>query len=138
MQNIVTQKFAIITLKICIMIEFSCLVGVSLIGSPEKWNIFMADPFTFEPSITEENGGVYWDCSKTFVVDIPDNDTINEFKTARNAIVTISDVSRISATQDPAEYRIGTEDIPARVQLIKLLNKAKLVVKCKMLTNPLG
>lgn len=138
MQNIVTQKFAIITLKICIMIEFSCLVGVSLIGSPEKWNIFMADPFTFEPSITEENGGVYWDCSKTFVVDIPDNDTINEFKTARNAIVTISDVSRISATQDPAEYRIGTEDIPARVRLIKLLNKAKLVVKCKMLTNPLG
>ena len=138
MQNIVTQKFAIITLKICIMIEFSCLVGVSLIGSPEKWNIFMADPFTFEPSIIEENGGVYWDCSKTFVVDIPDNDTINEFKTARNAIVTISDVSRISATQDPAEYRIGTEDIPARVQLIKLLNKAKLVVKCKMLTNPLG
>lgn len=120
------------------MIEFSCLVGVSLIGSPEKWNIFMADPFTFEPSITEENGGVYWDCSKTFVVDIPDNDTINEFKTARNAIVTISDVSRISAMQDPAEYRIGTEDIPARVQLIKLLNKAKLVVKCKMLTNPLG
>lgn len=120
------------------MIEFSCLVGVSLIGSPEKWDIFMADPFTFEPSIAEENGGVYWDCSKTFVVDIPDNDTINEFKTARNAIVTISDVSRISATQGPAEYRIGTEDIPARVQLIKLLNKAKLVVQCKMLTNPLG
>lgn len=120
------------------MIEFSCLVGVSLIGSPEKRNIFMADPFTFEPSMTEENGGVYWDCSKTFVVDIPDNDTINEFKTARNAIVTISDVSRISATQDPVEYRIGTEDIPARVQIIKHLNKAKLAVKCKMLTNPLG
>ena len=120
------------------MIEFSCLVGVSLVGSPEKWNIFMADPFTFEPSITEENGGVYWDCSKSFVVDIPDSDTINEFRTARNAIVTISDVSHISATQDPVEYRIGTEDIPARVQLIKHPNKAKLIVKCKMLTNPLG
>ena len=95
----------------------------------------MADPFTFEPSMTEENGGIYWDCSKTFVVDIPDNDTINELKTARNAIVTISG---ISATQDPVEYRIGTEGIPAKVQLIKHLNKAKLAVKCKMLANPLG
>lgn len=138
MQNIVTQKFAIITLKICIMIEFSCLVGVSLIETPEKWEIFMADPFTFEPTMTEENGGVYWDCSKTFVVDLPDNDTINVLRTPRNAIVTISDVSHISATENPVEYKIGTEGIPARVQLIKHLNKAKLVVKCKMLTNPLS
>ena len=41
------------------MVEFSCLVGVSLIGSPEKWDIFIADPFTFEPAMTEDNGGVY-------------------------------------------------------------------------------
>lgn len=120
------------------MIEFSCLVGVSLIENPEKWEIFMADPFTFEPTMTEENGGVYWDCSKTFVVDLPDNDTINVLRTPRNAIVTISDVSHISATENPVEYKIGTEGIPARVLLIKHLNKAKLVVKCKMLTNPLG
>lgn len=46
------------------MVEFSCLVGVSLVGSPEKWDIFMADPFTFEPAMTEENGGVYWDCAR--------------------------------------------------------------------------
>ena len=138
MQNVVTQKFAIITPKIRIMIEFSCLVGVSLIGSPEKWITFVGDPFTFEPSMTEENGGVYWDCSKTFVVDNPGNGMINEFKTARNAIVAISGVFHISAPQDDATYRIGTEDIPARVQLVKHLNKAKLIVKCKMLTNPLG
>ena len=75
------------------MVEFSCLVGVSLVGSPEKWDIFMADPFTFEPAMTEENGGVYWDCSKTFVVDLPDNDTVNELRVARNAIVSLSDVS---------------------------------------------
>ena len=120
------------------MVEFSCLVGVSLIGSPEKWDIFIADSFPFEPAMTEDNGGVYWDCSKTFVVDNPGNSMINEFKTARNAIVAISGVFHISAPQDDATYRIGTEDIPARVQLVKHLNKAKLIVKCKMLTNPLG
>lgn len=120
------------------MVEFSCLVGVSLVGSPEKWDIFMADPFTFEPAMTEENGGVYWDCSKTFVVDLPDNDTVNELRVARNAIVSLSDVSHASGSQDPVEYKIGTEDFPARVQLVKYPNKAKLIVNCKMLRNPLG
>ena len=120
------------------MVEFSCLVGVSLVGSPEKWDIFMADPFTFEPAMPEENGGVYWDCSKTFVVDLPDNDTVNELRVARNAIVSLSDVSHASGSQDPVEYKIGTEDLPARVQLVKYPNKAKLIVNCKMLRNPLG
>ena len=36
------------------------------------------------------------------------------------------------------EYKIGTEDLPARVQLVKYPNKAKLIVNCKMLRNPLG
>ena len=120
------------------MVEFSCLVGVSLVGSPEKWDIFMADPFTFEPAMTEENGGVYWDCSKTFVVDLPDNDMVNELRVARNAIVSLSDVSHASGSQDPVEYKIGTEDLPARVHLVKYPNKAKLIVNCKMRRNPLG
>ena len=90
----------------------------------------MADPFTFEPAMTEENGGVYWDCSKTFVVDLPDNDTVNELRVARNAIVSLSDVSHASGSQDPVEYK--------RVQLVKYPNKAKLIVNCKMLRNPLG
>lgn len=83
--------------------------------------------------MTEENGGVYWDCSKTFIVDIADESIFNELKVPRSAIVTLASVGR----SDARTYDIGTETIPAKVQLVRHLNKAKLIVKCKMLANPL-
>ena len=70
------------------MKEFSCLLVVSLLGGSKKSIVLSADPFTFEPSIAEENGGVYWDCSKTFIVDIADESIFNELKVPRSAIVT--------------------------------------------------
>lgn len=115
------------------MKEFSCLLVVSVLGGSEKSIVLCADPFTFEPSITDENGGVYWDCSKTFIVDIADSSIFNELKVPRSAIVTLASVGR----SDARTYDIGTEAIPAKVQLVRHLNKAKLIVKCKMLANPL-
>lgn len=129
----VTQKLAIITLKFNIMKELSCLLVVSLLGGSKKNIVLSADPFTFEPSMTEENGGVYWDCSKTFIVDIADESIFNELKVPRSAIVTLASVG----LPDARTYEIGTETIPAKVQLVRHLNKAKLIVKCKMLANPL-
>lgn len=120
------------------MIEFSNQIGVSLVGATLGTFQFTADTFTFEPSPTEENGGIYWDCGKSFVVDLPDNDALNALKIPRNAIVTLSSMQRMSIECTSSEHRIGTKDIPARVQLYRHLNKATLVVKCKMLTNPLG
>lgn len=133
MQISVTQKLVIIALKFNIMKEFSCLLVVSLLGGSKKSIVFSADPFTFEPSIAEENGGVYWDCSKTFIVDIADESIFNELKVPRSAIVTLASVG----LPDARTYEIGTETIPAKVQLVRHLNKAKLIVKCKMLANPL-
>lgn len=106
---------------------------ISYLGGMERSIILSTDPFTFEPSITEENGGVYWDCSKTFIVDIADESIFNELKVARSAIVTLASVGHSGART----YDIGTKTIPAKVQLVRHLNKAKLVVKCKMLANPL-
>lgn len=115
------------------MKEFSCLLMISSLGGTERNIVLSADPFTFEPSMTEENGGVYWDCSKTFIVDIVDESIFNELKVPRRAIVTLASVGR----SDARTYDIGTETIPAKVQLVRHLNKAKLIVKCKMLANPL-
>ena len=110
------------------MKEFSCLLVVSLLGGSKKSIVFSADPFTFEPSIAEENGGVYWDCSKTFIVDVAAEESIfNELKVVRSAIVMLASVGR----SDARTYDIGT------VKLVRHLNKAKLIVKCKMFANPL-
>ncbi len=118
------------------MKEFSCLLMISSLGGEERNIVLGTDPFTFEPSMTEENGGVYWDCSKTFIVDVDiaaDESIFNELKVPRSAIVTLASVG----LPDARTYEIGTETIPAKVQLVRHLNKAKLIVKCKMLTNPL-
>lgn len=131
------------------MIEFSNLITVQLLGGTKDSYTFEADTFTFEPSVQEENGGVYWDCDKTFYVDMPDSDAISALRVPRNAIVSISDVHRthIGLASDshrtrteavPKVYRVGTECVPARVQLVPHLNKATLLVKCKMLRNPLS
>ena len=134
MQIFVTQKLAIITLKVNIMKEFSCLLMISILGGTERNIVLSADPFTFEPSVAEENGGVYWDCSKTFIVDVAADESIfNELKVPRSAIVTLASVG----LPDARTYYIGTETIPAKVQLVRHLNKVKLIVKCKMLANPL-
>lgn len=115
------------------MKEFSCLLMVSVLEGSKKSIVLCADPFTFEPSITDENGGVYWDCSKTFIVDVAEESILNELKVPRSAIVTLVSVGRSGART----YDVGTKAIPAKVQLVRHLNKAKLIVKCKMLSNPL-
>lgn len=131
------------------MIEFSNLITVQLLGGSKQSYTFLADSFTFEPSLQEENGGVYWDCNKAFYVDMPDSDALSALSIPRNAIVCLSNVRRMSIECDPNVprmnpecapnvYRIGTEGIPARVQLVSHLNKATLQVKCKMLRNPLS
>lgn len=120
------------------MIEFSNLITVQLLGGSKPSYTFLADSFTFEPSLQEENGGVYWDCDKTFYVDMPDSDAISALRMPRNAIVSLSDVHRTGTEAVPKVYRVGTEGVPARVQLVPHLNKATLQVKCKMLRNPLS
>lgn len=120
------------------MTEFSSLVGVTLVGNASKMFQFLADEFTFEPSATEDNGGIYWDCSKTFVVDMPDSEALKELKVPRKAIVNLTALAPKKSAAGSYMVYLGTEQVPARVYLSPYLNKAQLVVNCKMLKNPLG
>lgn len=83
------------------MTEFSTLVGVTLVGDTTKSFQFLADEFTFEPSPTDDNGGVFWDCSKTFVVDMPESEALQQLKIPRKAIVTLSKLTRMRPECDP-------------------------------------
>ena len=120
------------------MIEFSCFIGVTLLTGSKRRFEFMADEFTFQPSVTNENGGTYWDCDKTFVVDMPDLDALNEFAMPRNSIVTLAALSGRGAKAFVKTVTIGSDGIPARALLVPHLNKVQLIVTCKMLHNPLG
>ena len=91
------------------MIEFSNLITVQLLGGSKPSYTFLADSFTFEPSLQEENGGVYWDCDKTFYVDMTDSDAISALRIPRNAIVSLSDVHRTCIGLASNLYRMSIE-----------------------------
>jgi hypothetical protein len=116
------------------MIEFSNLIQVTPTGTdastPAKVYEFIADSLSYIPQLTDSEAGNYWNCDKTIVIDLPDNDVRRFFSRERKAIVTIK-------TSDQRQYHIGTADIPARVQISSNLTSANLVIKCKMLTDPL-
>ena len=116
------------------MIEFSNLVQVTPTGqgnsNPGKVFQFVADSFSFLPQLTDNEAGNHWNCDKTIVIDIPSGDARRFFSIERNAVVTIR-------TSDRRHYQIGTVDIPARVQISSNLTSANLIIKCKMLADPL-
>lgn len=116
------------------MLEFLNTVQVRLVNpnreGKKKVYDFVADTFTYIPQLTDNEAGNYWNCDKTIVIDLPDEGTRRTFAIERSAIVTIK-------TSDRKTHNIGTSDIPARVQISSNLNSANLVIKCKMLTDPL-
>lgn len=112
------------------MKEFTNLIKVLPVNSSGKSYDFMADFFTFTPSPSDDDAGMYYNCDKTFVVDMPEDDTIKYFAIPRSCIVEIK-------SSDQITHSIGTEDIPAKVKISVHLNMASLVVTCKMLHNPL-
>lgn len=115
------------------MIEFLNIIKVSLLegkSNPNKVYEFIADDFSYIPQFTDNEAGNCWNCDKTIVIDKPDSDVRRVFSIERNAIVTIK-------SSDRRHYQIGTSDIPARVQISSNLTSANLIIKCKMLTDPL-
>ena len=116
------------------MLEFLNTVQVTLVNQvrdgQKKVYDFVADTFTYIPQFTDNEAGNYWNCDKTIVIDLPDKETRRTFSIERRAIVTIK-------TSDRKTHRIGSLDIPARVQVSSNLNSANLIIKCKMLTDPL-
>ena len=116
------------------MLEFLNTVQVTLVNpnreGKKKVYDFIADTFSYIPQLTDNEAGNYWNCDKTIIIDLPDGETRRTFSIERRAIVTIK-------TSDRKTHRIGSLDIPARVQISSNLNSANLIIKCKMLTDPL-
>ena len=116
------------------MLEFLNTVQITLVNQirdgQKKVYDFVADTFTYIPQLTDNEAGNYWNCDKTIVIDLPDEEARRIFAIERSAIVAIK-------TSDRKTHRIGTSDIPARVQISSNLNSANLIIKCKMLTDPL-
>ena len=116
------------------MIEFSNLVQVTPAGqgnsNPGKVFQFVADSFSFLPQLPDNEAGNHWNCDKTIVIDMPDTETRHFFSIERDVIVTIK-------SSDRRLHQIGTPDIPARVLISSNLNTCNLIIKCKMLTDPL-
>ena len=116
------------------MLEFLNAIQVSLVNpdghGKEKVYDFVADTFSYIPQLTDNEAGNYWNCDKTIVIDLPDEETRRTFAVERSAIVTVK-------TSDRKTHNIGTSNIPARVQISSNLTSANLVIKCKMLTDPL-
>lgn len=112
------------------MKEFNTIIHVRVLELPSEPHVFYADPFQFDPSSAIEEGGIVYDCSHTFVVDRPDDDVVRFFSVPRSCKLLLS-------ASDGSQYTIGTDDIPALVHIVSHLYRCRLVVECKMLTNPL-
>jgi len=111
------------------MLEFTNLLKVSPVGQTDTYE-FMADYFDFSPTSSDDDGGLVYDCGKTFVIDLPDTDVLAFFRFPRLCTVTLKTSAQTLIT-------IGTCDIPARVHIAPHLQKAQLIMECKMLKSPL-
>jgi hypothetical protein len=112
------------------MREFTSLLKVSPIDGTSPFE-FMADHFEFTPTVSDEEGGVSWNCDKTFVIDLPEKKAMQYFAIPRKAIITLT-------ASDRSDFDIGTTEVPARVHITSHLQKAQLIVDCTMLTDPLA
>ena len=111
------------------MRELTITLRVKPTGKMKKEEYrFLADPFSFTPSITDSVSGKLFDCSKDITIETPDVDTLREFSTARSAIYLCDSLEKNIA--------IGTDDIPALVSISANLNSATLKISCKMLYSP--
>ena len=113
------------------MLEFSNLIKVTPTaeGSTQTYE-FVADSFSYAPQLTDNDAGSHWNCDKTVVIDRPEDAVRRFFTVERNAIVTVR-------TSDRRPHYIGTKLIPARVQISSNLTTCTLIIKCKMLSDPL-
>lgn len=62
------------------MRELTITLRVKPTGKMKKEEYrFLADPFSFTPSITDSVSGKLFDCSKDITIETPDVDTLREF-----------------------------------------------------------
>lgn len=119
------------------MVEFTCHIQVTVLSfssttiSNGGTYDFMADTVDFQPTPSYDDGGVAYNCNKTFVIDTPDEGTLRTFSIPRSCMVRLFGC-------DGREFVVGSAGIPARVLISRHLQRSQLQMTCKMLRNPLG
>jgi len=93
---------------------------------------FMADrPFSLQLSCESDDGGTYWKCDKTVTVELPPAATQVFFRFRRSCVVDVWD-------NEGTQYRLGSDDMPARVLFTRYLNTAELRFECETDHDPLA
>lgn len=112
------------------MKELSIIISITPVTKMKKGSYtFIADPFTFTPTIEKTAAGNLFNCNHDITIECPDDATIHEFHPGRYTIVYFRDTSdRIII--------IGTQEMPATITISPNLNSATLKIECKMLRSP--
>lgn len=113
-----------------IMKELSIIISITPVTKMKKDKYtFIADPFTFTPSVEKSSAGNLFNCNQDITIECPNDDIINEFHLGRYAIVSLQDTSTRAIV-------VGTQDMPATITICPNLNSATLKIECKMLCSP--
>lgn len=123
------------------MKEFSSVISVYplseiTIEDPTPWlndvhgsHFFQADDFVFDIPRQETEAGVIFDATKEFIITTPSDSDVQTFKYPVKSIMVVKDT-------DGNKYSIGTTNIPAKVHVVKGLQKSRLYVTAMLLQSP--
>lgn len=113
------------------MNELSIIFSVIPLGNMRKSNYqFIADPFEIKAIPESSESGYVFNCDNEIVIELPDQRTLEDFSTGQSVLINLQDTLG-------RKFQIGTQNIPAVVNIAPNLNSAKLYIKCKMLFSPL-
>lgn len=110
------------------MKELSTIIRVHHLGLNKDYEFF-ADKFTFEPTASDNDAGMLYDCSLTKTIELPEADTLLQFYQPQSCIVTFTDSAG-------SKIKEGSTDIPARVSINPYLSSAQIVIDCRQIQSP--
>lgn len=110
------------------MRELSTIIRVHHLRLNKDYEFF-ADKFTFEPTTSDNDAGMLYDCSLTKTIELPEVDTLHQFSQPQSCIVTFTDSSG-------RNIKVGYTDIHARVSVNPYLSAAQIVIDCRQIQSP--
>ena len=110
------------------MKELSTLIKVHHIKMNKDFT-FLADKFSFEPTSSDNDAGILFDCSLNKTIELPPSNVLSFFSSPQSCIISFTDSSL-------REIKVGSVYLPARVSINPYLNAAKININCKQTQSP--
>jgi hypothetical protein len=114
------------------MKELSNKISIEVLTSsvdPNRYD-FLTDGFDFDPSPSNSDAGTVYDCGFSAVIGRPDADILSVFSHSRHCIVSIFEDNGI-------QHDVGSQENPAKVQILPYLNRARIKIEANMINSPL-